>query len=432
MRKFPFSLNINKYALFFIIIFLVYAVIKAINGGNDINVYLYASKQFFAGENIYTNNLYNNYLYSPLFAVLLGPMSFFNMEIGRVIWAILNAAAAIRLWFIAHSLINESFVLNKKTNLWWTIGLAIISLGILNHNLILGQITIVILWLTFEGLYQIMIKNMSVKGALLIALGINIKIIPLFALFYLFFKKKYKALAICGGFLIASLFIPALIVGVKSNNNLLQEWYKTINPSKSKYVFENNSATISLNSVLPAYFYDFNDGLDITNLKRQIVAVPHDSLVIILQSLRLIMVGIMLWAIFYKRKMRENGSLFFFWEFSIFALITLLLFPHQQKYAMLYFIPAGSYFLLYLQFTFTLKKELETKYKVVSTIAITTLVLISIMGRDIVGNLILALFDYYRSFGLINILFLTLLLIIRPDKLELIYTQYSKQIESKS
>ena len=165
---------------------MIYAVLKAFSTGNDIDVYLFASEQLINQENIYAATHLNNYLYSPLFALLLWPLSLFDYSVARIIWAIINVVLTVRLWDITSGLIKRGMGIDSWLSMRWTIIVVFISVGLLNHNLILGQITIVILWLTFEGLYQIICRDRSVAGASLLALGITIKIIPVIGLFYLF------------------------------------------------------------------------------------------------------------------------------------------------------------------------------------------------------------------------------------------------------
>ena len=124
---------------------------------------------------------------------------------------------------------------------------------------------------------------------------------------------------------------------------MLNNWAETINPSNSKYVFENNNGTHSLNAIIPSYFYDFNDGMKApANLERQIAEIHHDTLVVIMQATRILILLSLLILIFYRYKKRGKEPLYFYWEFSYLALISALIFPHQQKDARLYFVPAGA------------------------------------------------------------------------------------------
>lgn len=395
---------------------IIYAVAKALHGGTDINVYLHASTQFFNGENIYADNPYNNYLYSPLFALLLRPLSILDFSYARAISAALNILLAFRLWLIVLNILKEQFNLNRKIINWWSFAVLFISFVVITHNINLGQITILILWLMFEGLYQIIIKERLYKGAFLLALGVNIKIIPLIGLFYLFFKGKYKALFVCSFMIVGSLLLPALIVGHDHNITLLKNWEETIQPTKNKYVFENNRGTHSLNAILPAYFYTFgeNQSQDPTP---QIADISHNTLVIILNSIRVIFLLSSLYLIFYKPRDNKQRSLFFFWELSYLALVSALIFPHQQKYAMLYYVPAGAYMLIYILLNLYAKPKLDLFAKIMISVSSILMLSSALMSRDVVGHNVVNLFDYYHILGLINMVFLVLLLLVKPDKL---------------
>lgn len=382
----------------------------------DFNVYLYASKQLLSEQNIYADNPYNNYLYSPLFALILSPISIFDFSIGRVIWGIINFFLVVRLWKIISKIIFDSFNFNQKYATLLKVSVLIISLGFLFLNINLGQITIVILWLTIEGLFQIICCKKKISGAFLLALGINIKIIPLIGLFYLFFKWEFKACCICVLMVIASLFIPSFFVGHDYNMKMVNNWTETINPSNKKYVFEDNNLTQSLSALLPAYFYDFEEKkVNGKILNRTLYKTSTKTLEIIMQLTRVLLLFSSLFLVFYKAKKRNNKALYFFWEIAYLALVSALIFPHQQKYAMLYFVPAGTYMICFILLTIKLNWKVHLKHKTIAVFACFLMLLSALMGRDIIGNYLINIFDFYHLLGIINLLFVFFLLIIRPN-----------------
>ncbi len=79
---------------------IVYVIAKSYSKGNDINVYLHAGTQLLSGEDPYVENPFNNYLYSPLFAMLMAPLSALGLSIGRVFWALFNCFLIYRTWQI--------------------------------------------------------------------------------------------------------------------------------------------------------------------------------------------------------------------------------------------------------------------------------------------------------------------------------------------
>jgi hypothetical protein len=402
---------------------LFYLISKAVNGGNDINVYLHAARQLFYNSNIYTLNPFNSYLYSPLFAVLLSPLAFVNTALAQVIWLFLNIIMIIRLWNIQKELVNGAFLLTKYYKIAWAFGIAILSFGFLNHNFNLGQVTILILWLTIEGLYQVR-KDKNIKGAAFLALGINIKIIPMLALVYLFFKIKFRAITYAVLLVGFSLLIPALFIGFEYNNKLLITWKSIINPSGEKYVFENNDGCNSLNALLPAYLYDFKELSNIEkepnwHLKRQIMNVSESVLIIILQTSRILLILLIPLIIFYRRKERQSKQeyLYFFWEIAYLMLVTLLVFPHQMKYSMLYFVPVGAYVLFYYLLVIQERLKINTFEKIVGYFSALCMLVLAIMGRDIIGNYMVNILDYYHFMGINNLLFLIILGVCNPYRL---------------
>lgn len=397
-----------------------YAIAKALHGGNDINVYMFAGGQIMAGENIYEGNLYNFYLYSPLFAILMAPLSWIGLEGGRVIWALFNLVLTVRLWQIVAGIAGAERLLGAKGSTVWKWGIAILSFGFLNHNLILGQVTVLILWLTLEGLYQIVIKDRHLLGGALIALGINIKIIPLIAIGYLFLKGRFKSLVWIGVFFGFFLILPSLIIGHGYNMMLIGEWAQVINPSGEKFAFENNNGCQSLNAVLPAYFYDYGgledrpDGVP----GRTIASLSYAQLEWILNGLRVIL---LLSVALVSGFLTNRGSvdrLRFFRETGYLMLVSMLVFPHQMKYSMLYMVPAGGYALMWVLMVLHSRGRASVMERAFAIFALGILLLLSVMGRDIIGNYLVEILDYYHFMGLSLLVFIGYLLYLRPEKLQ--------------
>lgn len=399
---------------------LVYIILKSYSYGTDIDIYLYASRQILLHENIYASHPLYNYFYSPLFALLLAPMSFLEDAFARVIWALLNTAATVRIAFLLKKWLTEELILHHTVLKKWYIATLVLSLGFLNHNLILGQITIIILWLSIEGFYQILILQKKNLGALLIALGINIKIIPILGLYYLFFKKEYRAVAACVLLVIGSLFLPAAFLGYDYNTELLSQWKEQINPAQENFVFENTSGCYSLNAILPAFFYDNNDAITIKNslFCRKIAFFSYQNLFFILQALRLLLVLSLLFLIYHRHQQRVFRQFYLYWEISYLFLLTFLIFPHQLKYAMLYFVPAGSYIILYIFLRLDYPVPIKS-FREKSVLGITAIILfiLAVMGRDIIGDNLVDFLGFYHFLGLSCLLFLALLWHFKPSKL---------------
>lgn len=416
--------KIFYYTLICILISL-YILNKSVdqNEGNDIKVYLYAAKQLVHHENIYQNNPFNPYLYSPLFALILRPLCVINWTLSRYLWTIFNIILVYRLWILLKKLATGYLTLNNKYKNIWLLAVAFISIGYINLNLSLGQVTILILWLTIEGLVLIF-SGENIKGSALIGLGINIKILPIILLFYLFFKSKYSTICYITLFSLICLILPATIIGYKYNLQLLQYWKNSINPSQNKYVFEYDDANQGLNAILPAYFSDHlnkeNNSLNNQIISgRQIMHFSYKSLVSFMQIFRIELLILLILVINYRKKERKpaNFNLYLFWEIGFLMLISLLIFPHQTNYSMLYFIPAGSYFVFYYLVAIYNKFKLSLIEKMTGFIGFILLFICSIRGRDIIGDYLVNLIDYYHLPGINNFIFLVILFINSPYRI---------------
>jgi hypothetical protein len=425
------------------VVFVTYVIIKSHRGGNDINVYLYAADQILDKEDLYAVNPYNLYLYSPLFALLLSPLTLFELPVARVVWALLNILLVFRLWQLLYPMTAE---LNSRRKKYWSAAVIILSLGFLNHNFALGQVTILLLWLTLEGAYQVA-RGKHITGSVLIALGINIKILPMLVLVWLGMKGHFRALTLTSVFFVASLFIPALLIGFKYNTDLLIAWRSAINPSGGRFAFEDNDGCHSLNAVLPAFLFDFETiERPVAPYKREvhyprrIASVPYPALNVVLQLCRLVLIGLLIYALLPRswlhgplstlpRRFMESWSgrfsgkptdsmqsFSFYYEMALLCLVTLLIFPHQMKYSMLYFVPAGAYIMSYF-FRKHNSGDVWTKTDtIVLTISIMLMTVLSIMGRDILGDHLVNVLDYYHFIGFSNLLFVGILWYCRPQK----------------
>jgi hypothetical protein len=389
-----------------LVLLILYASLKGIKGGNDINVYLHAGSQLLNGEDIYGSNPFNRYLYSPFFAILMAPLSALPWAVSRVIWALLNIALSYRCYLIIKNLIPPS-IWNSRADWFWNLGFIFISFNAFNHNLILGQMTVIILWMTLEGLQQIFFGK-EWKGASLLALGMNIKIIPALAIFYIFFKGKYRASFLAGAFLIGFLLLPSLFIGFQQNIEMHSRWLAEINPSGDRYAWEDNTGCISLNCILPTYFLDKDPDITYKVDVDTVIADLGDALVWAIQGSRILVLVGLLWLIYSNR--RSVGKEGLVNEWSLLLLASLLIFPHQMKYSMLYATPA----ILILWMAWLEQRRRSEVYWSLSLVLLLSIIS-ALMGRDIIGHRTVDILDHFRFMGLaVMSFYIALLLIKRP------------------
>lgn len=393
-----------KFSILELIVFsgiLLYGILKAISGGMDINVYLFASKQLFEEVNFYQNNPYNEYLYSPTFAFLLRPLSILPFEIGRSIWVAVNIALAFRLFKLLWSQFDFTSLSQQQKYIFGLL-IFIAGFGFLNHNLILGQISVFILWLSFEGLYQSEIKNRPIVGAFLIALGTNIKIIPILTIYYLFVVKSYRTFIWSLLFSVTLLFLPLLYFEPSFIVDMTLFWMEKINPQSAKYVIENDGGTVSLNSFLASYFYFPNEPFP-----RQIFLIKMEYLQLLIKGFQ-VLIALLILLPFLRK---GNSTSTKFWQWNFIWVATLLIFPHQQQYALIYLLPSFFWFLFCFH---------KTQWNGISKgllYGIGICYLISgLLGRDIVGNTIVDFFNYYKWNSIVCLFTLAVLFYVNPRK----------------
>jgi hypothetical protein len=296
----------------------------------------------------------------------------------------------------------------------------------------------------------------------LIGLGINIKIIPMIVLLYFGLKGQFRAVLYTLFFFVFTLIIPAVFVGFQYNSELLTEWKNVINPADERFVFENNNGCQSLNAVIPAYFFDFGSdkGYFLSDENkipppRLVWDVPYRLLRHILLISRLLVLLLFIGIVAPKSWLRGKtseahvrllqalhvdlstkdkpkfiASPYFFREVALLCLATLLIFPHQMKYSMLYFVPAGAY-VMYFYFRWFENKNSEREKNTISgltgnsmmpyligAISAFLLIALTLMGREIIGNQLIDLLDYYHFMGLSNIIFLGVLWYCHPAKIQ--------------
>ena len=146
------------------------------------------------------------------------------------------------------------------------------------------------------------------------------------------------------------MLFPILFFGWEFNNILISEWLNTIDPRKSTVTIEQNllgEGIHSLSSFFPAFFTNIPSSVD-SPISRVITNLSSEKISILLNLSRgfLIMLTLLFLKTLPFKKAKSN--LHVIWELSYILLIVALIFPHQQKYAFFFMMPASSYILYFL------------------------------------------------------------------------------------
>lgn len=318
-------------------------------GKGDFYIFLSASRDMLEGKNIYTikYNEWYHYYYDTFFALLIAPLQILPLYLAKVIWLFANVWFTYRIWkiFTYYLPINE---FSQKTKKLFTTLCFLFVFGLWQRNMHLAQMTIFLLFLSLEGLFQIQHKRTTL-GSLLIAIGISIKLLPLLLIPYLIYRSEWKAtLLVILGLLIV-LFLPSLIIGFDYNLFLLNERWAIINPMNSEHVLDVSERSFhSLTTLLSTLLVENASNSYTLDLKRNIANISLEQLKIVITVVRLTFIVFTLYFLNSLPFTRAKNKLQSFYEISYIFLAIPLIFPHQQHYAFFFTFPAITYILFYL------------------------------------------------------------------------------------
>ncbi len=341
-----------------LLIAIAFCFIEA-GGTGDFYIFLSATGDLIKGGNIYENKYVDGYhfFYSVLFALILKPFYYLPFFWVKFCWLLLNTLIYLKLFQL---LVKNKLVaaLNNKQQLWFVFLVFIFSLRFFLDNMHASQITLVILWCCIHGLYLIA-NNKPVLGAAILALGINIKLLPIVFLPYLFYRGYFKAFAFTVLFYALYLFLPAVFIGNDYNLTLLKTWLALINPANQNHVLDVEERSFhGLSTLLSTLFVKDVPDVYALPLKRNIADVSIETLSKILLVTRLVLVSLTLYFLKWKPFVKAKNTWQQFIEISYVLLIIPLIFPHQQHYAFLFSVPAFSLILLFLMLNYnTLSKN---------------------------------------------------------------------------
>lgn len=385
----------------------------------DFNIFMLASDDLLKGENIYSQTYYTwyHYYYSVFFALVLSPFTFLSLYFVKVLWLLANVFFVIQIWKILRSFVPfDRF--SKKAQTIFTILAFLFVLKFLRDNFHVAQVTIFILYLTLQGLHFIW-KDRPFLGALFLAIGIDIKLLPLVFLPYLLYRGEWKSFLYCLMFLLALLFIPGIFIGFEYNQFLIAERWKLINPTNTEHVLDTVERSFhSITTLLSVFLVENSGDKFAMPIKRNIADISLEQLTLIINIVRLCFV---LFTLYFLRSLpftKNRDPFQQLYEISYICLMIPLIFPHQQHYAFFFIFPASTYVIYYSMSTFYLQKKftqgINWKKTLVSFLLF--LVFFSVNSHFLVG----AFSEYYDHFKTMTfgvLLLLILLACFPPRKL---------------
>jgi len=408
----------NKYvrysAGFLLLVFLGF---EASHRG-DFKVFLEAAEAVNAHKNVYALWLSNSccqYYYSPFFAMLLIPFTYVPYYVVNFLWLSADIYFLYRIWKFVSSKLDFSFFSAKEYRLFIVIAIAL-SIRFLLYNFDMVQMTIFLLWAMFESL-NLFENKKNIQGALLLALVINIKIMPIAMIPYLLLRRKFIPALWVVLFSVAFVCLPAIFLGMEYNNFLLAAWFKAINPTNTEHNIDTYLGTQSLTSWLAPLL--MHTGGELT-LKRNIANLDVSTVNWIINIARAIFIGATLYFTGLTFFREAKSKLRRLWELSYIMLIIPLVFPHQQKYEFFLSFPGLTYiayFLIYhyhYQFAYLSKSKWKT-----CIVLLSISFLLNTLTSDLfIGKHLSDITQHYKSITYGTIVLAVLLAMCNPKYIE--------------
>jgi hypothetical protein len=319
---------------------LAYCLIEAAGTG-DLLIYLAAAADLDSHEDIYLKAYFDgyHYYYSVLFALILNPLWQAPYYWTKFAWLLLNLLMYLAMFrLVATSAFTRR--LPGRARKIFLAGVFLFSLRFLHENLHTSQVTILILWCTVYGL-RFIGSGRNLSGAALLALGINIKLLPVIFIPYLVYRGHFRAVLFTVLIYAAGMALPYLILEPAYYSYLLKSWWTLINPANTSHVLDVDERSFhGLSTLLSTLLVKEVPDIHALDLRRNIADVPLATLSAILLLVRGALIFFTLyflrWPPFVGRVSLRRRIV----EISYLLLLVPLIFPHQQHYAFLFAVPA--------------------------------------------------------------------------------------------
>jgi hypothetical protein len=409
-------LNKKFYIGFVLVLLFLYLILLSQSKG-DFKVFLEAATLLKEGKNIYHVYLADGigyYFYSPLFAMLLIPFTYVPPFIPNLLWLIASAFWVYRIWKLIQKDFDLSVFSNKQINLL-IIASFVCMIRFLLYNFGLIQMTVFMLWAILESMYLFENKK-EIKGSILLALAINIKLLPIVILPYLLYRKKFHPFFLTLFYMFVFLFLPVLFIGKAMNTFLLHEWWSSINPSQEGLQFEADWGVHSLTALVPSLLMVTEGELD---LKRNLFNLSPAMVGQITLSVRLLFIVFTIYFLGVKNS-KPLSMIQRNWEVAYLALVIPLIFPHQQKYAFYMLLPAIAYLIYFLIVVYNNQYKLigKAKWNVVLGLLIASFVLMTLSTDGVIGRYYNNITQHYKTITYGAILVAIALAMSKPKYLE--------------
>jgi len=399
-----------KYLKIILCVLAVFYAYRCAHVGHDFEVFVYAGGKLIHGQNIYKPPFIQNlqYYYSPLFALLLAPFSSLPIIIPQILWIFFSYFLLYRIWILCAEYFDTSKFTYQQKIIWFIISL-LLSIRFILIDIGFVQMTTFLLWASLQSIKWIK-DGRYISGAALLALAINIKLLPLAFVFYLFYRSYYKPAIFTCLFYLLYLFIPAIYLGWDRNMSLMHDWFAIINPINKEWTIETEDGPSSLVALIPIYI---TKTTGVLTFKRNFLDLSFSQVSLILNIVRLAFVLLTLVFLGTMPFKPIKNKLRTFWEMSYLFIVIPLLYPHQQQYAFVYIIPAFIYLSWYFVANWDTVK-LKFNGLTWALLAVVCFNFTPLIGRDVITSYFFEVLLYLRILPMAVIMLIPLLWFCKP------------------
>ena len=274
------------------------------------------------------------------------------------------------------------------------------------------QFTILLLYLSLEGLHQTIKKKQLLLGAFLISLAIGIKLSPIVLIPYLLYRNYVKSallvIVLCGFYF----YLPNIILGYSEGQQLWSDWWSLIEPKTKEQIFDmNNRKNHGISTLLSTLFLkDITDNVVHLSNRRYLIGLSEETVQLLIYSIRALLASFTLYFLRSKPFKPQPDPLSQLWELSYLFLVIPLFFPQQRIYNFIFLLPGITYLIFQLWFNATNVSKLRLKQ-------VLFIIAILVLNMELVLGAFRKFFWHYKTITYATILLLFLLTCIKPKQL---------------
>ena len=347
-------------------ILIIFHLIRAVKEGGDLESYLRAATRIIEDAPLYIQETVP-YIYPPLIAFLLIPLSFPPPAVTKIFWYILN------LFLIGFSLkLLLRLIDYKDINIFNLVSLSVLfTLRFFMNNSNLGQINVVILFLCVTTLY-FFIHNKDIYAGIILALAIVIKITPVLLLFYFIYKREFRLVISSIAGAVVFLFIPSFAFGLENYINILSQYREIISNFYDSTYFNQSFYNTFVHFLSPVSLWN--------NMQINIASLDEYQIKFIIYTI----FGFisLLFAFIFREKIKNRNDLNVLFEYSMVIILMLLFSPVSRKaHFVTLLIPHLFYLYIIIKFKVFPRKKLISILFAVSFV-FNTLTVEGVIGRN--------------------------------------------------